>query len=442
MTAEIAIINRTAVTLAADSAMTLSGGPTDKIYNSADKIFELSTKDPIGIMIYSNLQFMNFPLDVAIKHFRDSSKCSKFNSVSAAADAFFKFLQDEIGAPEDAQQLHVRRLAGSIFNLVSRDYHEKIDEIVAANPKGPPKDFDPDALFAEQVNSYLGPVSKRPPADGFTDNDLTKIRKNYGDAIQSAIVDVFDLERLSDDAQALLHDLAARIFHCNIISPASTGVVFAGFGSADLFPSLYSFELDGLIVGKLRLRKKKPILIDRVKRTAEISPFAQHDMADRFLYGIDPEFEDNIPEFLEAALRRVGEAIIAEVPAAKSKNGKQPNLQSKLERAITLAVQEFKVSAMNEVKDGYKQQILEMVSFMPKQELANFAESLINITSIKRRVSAEQETVGGPIDVAVISRSDGFIWVKRKHYFDPSLNPRFFFRKHGMVTPGLTGDRK
>ena len=37
----------------------------------------------------------------------------------------------------------------------------------------------------------------------------------------------------------------------------------------------------------------------------------------------------------------------------------------------------------------------------------------------------DSETVGGPIDVAVISKGDGFIWIKRKHYFDPKLNPHF-----------------
>jgi len=28
------------------------------------------------------------------------------------------------------------------------------------------------------------------------------------------------------------------------------------------------------------------------------------------------------------------------------------------------------------------------------------------------------ETVAGPIDVAIISKGDGLIWIKRKHYFD------------------------
>jgi len=37
-----------------------------------------------------------------------------------------------------------------------------------------------------------------------------------------------------------------------------------------------------------------------------------------------------------------------------------------------------------------------------------------------------EETVGGPIDVAVISKGDGFVWIKRKHYFRPELNHCFF----------------
>lgn len=62
------------------------------------------------------------------------------------------------------------------------------------------------------------------------------------------------------------------------------------------------------------------------------------------------------------------------------------------------------------------------------------AESLVNLTSFKRRITAEMETVGGPIDVAVISKGDGFVWIKRKHYFEKDLNPGFFakyYRREG-----------
>jgi len=65
---------------------------------------------------------------------------------------------------------------------------------------------------------------------------------------------------------------------------------------------------------------------------------------------------------------------------------------------------------------------------MPKVELAKMAEALVELTSMKRKVTVGVETVGGPVDVAIISKSEGFVWIKRKHYFPPELNTRYFER--------------
>ena len=72
---------------------------------------------------------------------------------------------------------------------------------------------------------------------------------------------------------------------------------------------------------------------------------------------------------------------------------------------------------------------LNAVSVLPKDELAELAEmaeSLISLTSLRRRMSPDAETVGGPVDVAVISKGDGLIWMRRKHYFKSELNHAFF----------------
>jgi hypothetical protein len=54
MTAEIAIVNRSALALAADSAVTVRVGPNVKVYDSAEKLFEFSHRQPIALMIYNN----------------------------------------------------------------------------------------------------------------------------------------------------------------------------------------------------------------------------------------------------------------------------------------------------------------------------------------------------------------------------------------------------
>lgn len=40
------------------------------------------------------------------------------------------------------------------------------------------------------------------------------------------------------------------------------------------------------------------------------------------------------------------------------------------------------------------------------------AESLVNLSAFKLKISDSYETVGGPIDVAIISKTDGFVWIK------------------------------
>ncbi len=70
-----------------------------------------------------------------------------------------------------------------------------------------------------------------------------------------------------------------------------------------------------------------------------------------------------------------------------------------------------------------------VIGSLPVDEMAELAETLIMLESLKEKVTRPTESVGGPIDVCVISKSDGFVWIKRKHYFDPKLNPQYFLRQ-------------
>ena len=51
------------------------------------------------------------------------------------------------------------------------------------------------------------------------------------------------------------------------------------------------------------------------------------------------------------------------------------------------------------------------------QSMAALAESLIDLTGFHRILTFQQEGVGGPVDVAVISKTDGFTWLNRKSWY-------------------------
>ena len=47
-------------------------------------------------------------------------------------------------------------------------------------------------------------------------------------------------------------------------------------------------------------------------------------------------------------------------------------------------------------------------------DVANMAESLVFLTYLQRQISSSEESVGGPVDVAVITKVNGLQWVKHK----------------------------
>lgn len=108
--------------------------------------------------------------------------------------------------------------------------------------------------------------------------------------------------------------------------------------------------------------------------------------------------------------------------AAESRESTRQRLAELSKQALT----DFRERINRHVADKHIRPLLDVIGFLPKDELAAMAEALVNLTSVKRKMSLELETVGGPVDLAVISKGDGFVWIKRKHYFDPKLNPHFF----------------
>jgi hypothetical protein len=88
MTAEIAIMNKTAVALAADSAVTIDQVKGSKIFNTVNKLFTLSKYHPVGIMIYGNANFMEVPWESIIKIYRSDLGKQKFPTLIAYAENF------------------------------------------------------------------------------------------------------------------------------------------------------------------------------------------------------------------------------------------------------------------------------------------------------------------------------------------------------------------
>ena len=64
-----------------------------------------------------------------------------------------------------------------------------------------------------------------------------------------------------------------------------------------------------------------------------------------------------------------------------------------------------------------------IVPAMPLKDAIDLGEFMVDVAKQFSRFKPGATTVGGPIEIAAISKHEGFRWIRRKHYFDRELNP-------------------
>lgn len=423
MTAEIAIINKNAVALAADSAVTLRDPNTSKIYNTANKLFMLSKFEPVGIMVFGTAEFMSLPWETIVKIYRGQLATTSFPKLGEYADDFFRFLVDNpLLFPPDRQKAQFRTAISSLFWRIRYDIDE---EVKAAVGRGPIDDAEVKRICEEKITTYGKNWSAIERLEGFAEGFETSLMNAYGEEIAGAITEVFEKLPIQGCVDRLRELATFRVVKNYWIE--SSGLVFAGFGFTDVFPCVKSYMLEFVVDGTLRFVATPNLSNDMNESSmASIIPFAQAEIVYRFIQGIDPDYKQEMRKYLRTLLTEEYPAKLIARFKDKLSEEEQRNGLAELIRLGRGIAEDFDSQWTGLEGKKYVGPVLDIVADLPKDDLAAMAESLVNLTSFKRRISREAETVGGPIDVAVISKGDGFIWIKRKHYFNKDLNPYFF----------------
>jgi hypothetical protein len=425
MTAEIAILNKSAIVLAADSAITISAGSNqEKIYDSADKLFELSCTDPVAIMVNNNMHFMEVPLQVIIKDYR--AKGLQFDKIEDAALSFLKHLESFGNESPDAVKRRsiINQLAPMVAWLQEKAWDEFMDLVSDSAKRKDGEDLDSarSRIVTERIK-FLEWVWGRPTKADFLNRSEPVLGEIEISAVQQVVEGSFTIA--TAEQQKNLVELVVKNADRNWLFQPTTGVVIAGFGSKEMFPTLKEFQVVGMVGGALKFQTGNDVDIDRNGVIARVLPFAQRDMVERFLYGLDGEIERKIKAFCQRTIPKISDHILVQMDLEEEARWQLEKEAMGAEKIFLDGLQNEGFSA---IREDSRSEIEDMVEFMPKSEMARMAEALVNLTSIKRRVSRGMETVGGPIDVAVVSKAEGFVWVKRKHYFPPELNARYFER--------------
>jgi len=401
MTAEVAIMNTKGIALAADSAVTLLG--TGKTYNTADKLFALSKYFPVGIMIYGFTGIMGIDWETIIKDYRDNLGNKPFDKLSDYADDFINHLAK---FPHFTHEMMIEYLESMCDSVSQRILTEFIKDLHAEfDGKENIESSQIDAVFNTTLKNSKERLEKMEDEknievdSGFIDSNM--------ETIQQKVEMIFEHYKLSKEQIAEIISILKLFFQkCSKgLTDKYTGIVIAGYGEREIFPVLCHFMVSGKLGDSLIYFGKHLEEIDTGYKSASIRPFAQTEMVQQFMDGRSDEFSDMVIKKVEAILNSL-------LPLIKDFDREET---SDLSGILKRYMDEF-------CRITFSEPIVDIVACMEKSELTSMAEAMVNLTALRRHVSTDDETVGGPIDVALITKGDGFIWINKKTNYDPHIN--------------------
>ena len=422
MTAIVGILNRRGLAFAADSAATHKSTSGYKISNNANKLFSLSKYHPVGLALYNNLDFMGVPWDSIIKQFRNSQKDKHYDTVQGYVKPFFTFLKSYCVNRFPQQQLEY---TGIIVNSYCRDLNDLVIKEV-----GKLTDANAEEFFNKALSIMDGFYNKfkSNKAEDFGNFKPTDFEKYAKGVIDNALLDISSHPKYPVEfRKKFVESLHALICHNSHIylDGIYSGLVFFGYGDKDLFPSLLEYKVSYALDGRIKYTLQQKCEIGPGGYTALMVPFAQTDVANTVVRSVEDNLRQKFYDTYKDTLQGLKEEIVNQLTTARAPKSFVDIFQN---LNIEKYVSDYQKGMDEYILKSYVHPLTDTVAFLDKEDLADMAESLVRMTCLKRHVTTDEETVGGPVDVAIVTKGDGFIWKKRKHYFDPELNSQFFER--------------
>ena len=416
MTSEVLILNKLGVVLGADSAVTTSGGSHPRYSKSATKIFELASNGAVAATIFGGALVDLVPWELAIKLFRAHLGNASFARVSEYGSALIQFLSGNNQLfPETLRNQWIEGQFDEALKVLLQEVRREAPAVLDENlPVA-----DRHAQWAQQANRIRTLLHGQGVHASLSQAPLTNILADLTAWTARAQAQIDLLPSLGGVSAIELAELGHLVRYTRPDSIlGSTGVVVAGYGSSEIFPAYQQLVVQGHIGDELCCKVEKTFEVTH-HGIAMIQPFARTSMIQTFTDGFSPSLE----HILHTEGRRAIESVFADL-SARGVQVPQADIDAIVGQRHTSFMTDWK-------RENWRQNfnpLVEVLQTLSIQEMAHLAESLLGLESLKERVTSPTETVGGPIDVAAITKSEGLVWIKRKHYFDADLNMRYATR--------------
>jgi hypothetical protein len=466
MTSQQLMMNHLGIALASDSTVTL--GDSGRTYPSVNKIFSLSGRQPVAFMISNAANFIpagiswerviglyreyrrDEELPRLVDYISDFKKfitthealcVSEVNDIAIQSDLITKFTNTIKPAAEKEKIVRATGFSGEEM-WKETDLTNYFDEAISKRIE--------DILF--QVRTQTKERNEGKDSDAWH-NHQYKVKKRHFNNIQTAseeFVKRHECPELYENmCEIFLYHLSC--FEQEFNWRSKSKIVICGFGKLEMKPTMCSFEV-GCDIGngpfspltRYYIRNRRSysdngawIQEENPNDPSEYlwstigftSGFAQKDNMETLLSGIHPNTRSSLGRYLAPQIVKELSPMITEMVSSVPGVGKATleKISARMNEGtgeLYEKTDEIVKAALFDEWGYHRRRFQKVTASVPLEELSKFVEILVSLEAQVSHYLHDVRSVGGPIDVATISKEDGFIWIKSKQLHESKLNPR------------------
>jgi hypothetical protein len=302
--------------------------------------------------------------------------------------------------PSEVQEAYFKWMVRDFFLAIRRNL---LDTCETRNIQQ--DDWDsPEAMNAvdDSIDDALKLLGGCESMPGWENVDAEDLLQRYRTTIDEAREWVFDDTPMSTSGPLGLDKVVAALIPVFEDFSMDAVLAFVGFGSDEVFPAMDKGTYQGMIADRIRVGDGVETAIT-TEMDSSINPLGQTAAEHTIPRAYNSSFLTASHQRLEKFTAQVAE----ELAISDDQRGKLTTMEAAAHEAINSDFE--KVSW-----EQYVQPMLNTVGSLPTAEVARMAEALVGLQVLRQLTQADAETVGGPIDVAIITRQDGFQWVRHK----------------------------
>ena len=406
MTSQIVLMNKLGLAVASDSSLTMTRGDNRRTYASAEKIFPLGPDHKVAILHSGVVEFMDHPFEVLLTEWVKSLQ-RPYGTLDEYADSFCSWLahrQDLFS--EESQASFLENLVTEYLLDIRSTILEKLKEENISKD-----DWDTDEVL-EKVNVILS--NDVDYLDSLSDLDGLNLKwaesryQTLQPAIQAAIEYVFDDVPRDVVSDMEYERITKRIlFKRTFSQDYDARLAFVGYGEQTIYPRHIWVDFQGVVGDKPR-HVRDAISIS-TNLSSSLRTHAQDEAIHTFLRAYHPSFFNIAKNYQDETIDLIL-AIIDDELEVMSSEKVVDKIEILRDARINGISDEFKKASETSFVDPFTSTL----SGLPSTSLGKMAENLIELQILRQSSQAIQDTVGGAVDVAVITLEKGFQWFKHK----------------------------